>query len=260
MPTQTLTTPTRATTAAFAIPARLLELPAPTDLPAIHVTLPDGGHGEIPAAAWPAGAGRQLSFGDVPLIAVHQIDKKLASRLLIGWEHPLHVPDGPGERAPEYTRPFGYQAWLMEIAGKPAAVAISASSVNGWVAKDVGLARRDVVDLARIARSPAEPAVMRAMLRLWREYLGPRWADRYWVPKAAVAHSLPGTASSSVDATAGTYRFDGWERLKHGSKPFNGGKATGRQSASRADKMGDGAKSLWAWSYDGPLRTQLPAC
>src|SRR5215472_12549565 len=116
----------------------------------------------LPGMLWPAGCDRAQS---APLF-FEKIDKKQANELIAAFGgHPLG----------EYNRSFGYQAWGLAIDGQAVAVTVSGSTVG---ATSAGYSRFQVVDLARIARHPDHPGVMRVMLRLWRDYLAGRWD--YW--------------------------------------------------------------------------------
>jgi hypothetical protein len=176
----------------------------------------------LPGTLWPAGCDR--GQGDPLFFA--PITKRQANELLVAFAHPL----GP------FNRPFGYQAWGLAIDGQAVAVAVSGSTVGATAA---GYTRRQVVDLARIARHPDHPGIMRVMLRLWRDYLGPRWD--YWdAPvQAAVSYALPGR-------TGNVYRFDGWR--KYGDcKPWAGGATWSKPS--KANTMSDGIKRLYYYAY-----------
>lgn len=187
----------------------------------IHVA-GDSGQLTLPGMLWPAGCDR----GQSDPLFFSKITKGQANELLAHFGHPL----GP------FSRPFGYQAWGLAVDGQAVAVAVSASTVG---ATSAGYERRQVVDLARIARHPAHPGVMRVMLRLWRDYLGPRWD--YWDEpvRAAVSYALPGK-------TGNLYRFDGWK--KYGDcKPWAGGATW--SNPSKANGMDDGVKSLFYYKY-----------
>jgi hypothetical protein len=43
-----------------------------------------------------------------------------AEELLIGWRHPLHLPDDEHPTGRPYTRPFGSLAFVMEDRGRRA--------------------------------------------------------------------------------------------------------------------------------------------
>ena len=141
----------------------------------------------LPGMLWPAGRDRARS---TPLF-FEAIDKKQANELIASWGHPLG----------DYNRSFGYQAYGLAIDGQAVAVTVSGSTVGNTSA---GYSKYQVVDLARIARHPDHPGVMRVMLRLWRDYLAGRWD--YWDTPvhAAVSYALPGKEGN-------LYRFDGWK-------------------------------------------------
>jgi hypothetical protein len=194
------------------------------DLPPIHVAS-DRDQVALPGMLWPAGCDR----GRADPLFFAPITKRQANDLLVEFGHPL----GP------FTRPFGFQAWGLAIDGVAVAVAVSGSTVG---ARSAGYTRRQVVDLARIARHPNHPGVMRVMLRLWRDYLGPRWP--YWdePPQAAVSYCLPGK-------TGNLYRFDGWR--KYGDcRPWAGGGTWSRPS--KANGLADGVKGLYFYEYPKP--------
>jgi hypothetical protein len=162
------------------------------------------------------------------------VDGDLADALLASWGHPLG----------ECNRPFGREDWVLEIDGRPAALATSASTVSGSVLVDgeaaerVGIARSwdrgEVVELARIARAPDHPRVMRVMLRLWSAYLAERWP--YWAAPLAVSYAMPGTKGD-------IYRFDGWIRV--GTRKPSGGSGTWTRARPAVNDVGDGVKTLW---------------
>ena len=182
---------------------------------------PDGEQLTLPGSLWPAGC--SLAGGDP--ICFAPITRDQANRLLLAWEHPLG----------EYRRPFGYQAWGMAVDGEAIAVVVSGSTVSARVEGD--LHRRNVVELARIARSPAHPGAMRAMLRLWRDYLAPRWP--HWPVEAAVSYALPGKAGN-------LYRFDGWRKIGTRAPSGGGGTWSGRPVAAG---IADGRKTLFVYAY-----------
>jgi len=187
----------------------------------IHVA-GEGQQLALPGTLWPAGCDRgqgdPLFFG--------KLKKDQANDLIAAFGHPL----GP------FTRPFGYQAWGLAIDGQAVAVAISGSTVG---ATSAGYKRRQVVDLARIARHPDHPGVMRVMLRLWRDYLAPRWDYGDGQVQAAVSYALPGKAGN-------LYRFDGW-KLHGYCKPWAGGGTWSKPS--KANGMADGVKKLFYYEY-----------
>jgi hypothetical protein len=207
-------------------------------LPPLHVALPDGGQARLPGTLWPEPAERpehavrgtrprSRRAGAPPPVCVRQVARRDVNPLYERWRHPLGA----------YRRPFAEQHYLLEVDGQPAAAVSSGSVQSRTVAG--GLPRFAVVELARIARSPEHPHALRALLRLWREYLAPRWADRYWPVEAAIAYALPGRDGRM-------YRFDGWTR--HGPcRPWGGGGTWSRASAT--DRLADGIKTLWIYRY-----------
>jgi hypothetical protein len=150
-----------------------------------------------------------------------------ANALLDHWDHCL----GP------CNRPFGAEAWVLEVAGTPVSVAVSASIVSPTVAD---LRRDQVVELARLCSAPDHAWATRPMLRLWRQIAAPAW--NYWPVTAAVAYSQNGRHDGA------TYRFDGWTRIRD-----NAGKSPGATSTWTKQRADDhpakGAKSLWMWRY-----------
>ena len=161
-----------------------------------------------------------------PIMSVDLVKLAEANALLTLWDHPLDA----------CNRPFGSMSHVLSIEGQPVAVTVAASTVSSTVA---GYQRRQVVELARIARSPEHPWAMRPMLRLWRADLAQRWA--YWPVSAAVSYSLPGTKGD-------IYRFDGWRFVKH-VKRSSPGKGSTWAKPSASDVIGDGIKGLWIYDY-----------
>lgn len=150
-----------------------------------------------------------------------------ANALLADWGHYL----GP------CRRPFGLEAWALELDGAPISVAVSASTVSSTVAS---YTRTEVVELARLCSHPDTRWATRPALRLWREVAAPRWS--YWPAVAAVAYSQNARHDGSI------YRFDGWTRVAD-----NRGKGAGRTATwskhRDADHPAEGRKSLWVWRY-----------
>ena len=184
----------------------------------------------LPGMLWPAGCDRAQS---APLF-FEKIDKKQANELIASFGgHPLG----------SYNRSFGYQAWGLAIDGQAVAVTVSASAVGNTSA---GYSKYQVVDLARIARHPDHPGVMRVMLRLWRDYLAGRWD--YWASPvhAAVSYALPGKEGN-------LYRFDGW-KFYGKCKPWVGGGDQSWSNPSKANEMDDGIKGLWYYPYPSAAR------
>jgi hypothetical protein len=163
------------------------------------------------------------------------VDRGQANALLTQWGHYL----GP------CNRPFGAEGWVLEVAGQPVSVAISASIVSSTAA---GLPMREVVELARLCSAPDASWATRPMLRLWREVAAPAW--RYWPVRAAVAYS------ANVRHPGGIYRFDGWERITDQSGSSGGGTWSGKRDSQHAAR---GAKSLWLWRYPCAAMEQVEA-
>lgn len=183
----------------------------------------------LPGMLWPAGRDRARS---APLF-FEAISKEQANELIASFGHPLE----------DYNRPFGCQAHGLAIDGKAVAVTVSGSAVGNTSA---GYSKYQVVDLARIARHPDHPGVMRVMLRLWRDYLAGRWD--YWDAPvhAAVSYALPGK-------TGNLYRFDGW-KLYGKCRPWVGSGEQSWSKPSKANDLDDGIKTLWYYPYPSAAR------
>lgn len=168
----------------------------------------------------------QLTF-NATAVGLVPVDLDRANAALAEWGHYL----GP------VTRPFGSQAWQLEVDGQPVSVAVSASTVSATAA---GMVRGQLVELARLCSRPGYRWATRPMLRLWREVAAPRWP--YWPVVAAVAYSQNARHGGQI------YRFDGWTRATDAAGSTGGG---GTWSRTRHD--GDierGLKSLWVWHYE----------
>ena len=240
MTTLTALEPTAISTL-LAPPAGAFELPV-VDVtpPLIALQRPDGSDGELAGELWPelayAQANRRAGgHGGGPItVALGEVTRAQANELLVAWEHPL----GP------YTRLFGEQHFVMTVAGKPVAVACTGSVRSKTVAG--GIPRRNVVELARIARHPDHPRSLRAMLRLWTDYLAPLWAVKYpdWQVDAAISYALP--RSHDGRKQGNLYRFDAWKDLGF-TRPWGG--STGWGNASKANLIGDGRKRIFLYRY-----------
>lgn len=160
---------------------------------------------------------------DVPISGLYPVSVDDANRFL----------ELVGHRLGPCNRPFGQEAFGLEVDGDLVAVAISASIVNGPVA---GYDRGEVVELARLAASV--PWANRIMLRLWRELCAPRW--RYWPVRAAISYSHNGMHRGDL------YRFDGWEKVRDDAGSSGGGSWSRKRYATEAVH---GKKSLWVWRY-----------
>lgn len=164
----------------------------------------------------------------LPAAGVSAIDIREANRFLEAWGHYLGA----------CNRPFGAEAWLLEVSGQPVSVAVSASIVGPSAA---GYPCREVVELARLCSAPESRWATRPMLRLWREVCGPAWS--YWPVAAAVAYSQNERHEGAI------YRFDGWTRVRTDAGGNAGANSTWTKHRA-ADHPGLGAKSLWLWTYD----------
>ncbi|MET9729262.1 hypothetical protein ABZZ79_00925 [Streptomyces sp. NPDC006458] len=177
-------------------------------------------------------AAMQLDLAAItaPAAGFFETDTAAANALLTCWGHYL----GPSDR------PFGSQAWRLDVGGEPVSVAISASTVSATVG---GYARRQVVELARLCTRPGEQWATRVTLRLWRQVGAPAWP--YWDVAAAVAYSDNKRHPGHI------YRTDGWRRLTDRAGAPSGPNAT--WSKQRAEgHPARGRKSLWLWQYDTP--------
>ncbi|MDG4784392.1 hypothetical protein O7626_00330 [Micromonospora sp. WMMD1102] len=155
-----------------------------------------------------------------------------ANGLLADWGHNL----GP------CRRPFGSEGWVLEVAGRPVSVAVSASTVGSTAA---GYPRGELVELARLCSAPGCRWATRVMLRLWREVAGPAWS--YWPARAAVAYSQNDRHEGRI------YRFDGWRRVTDRAGAPPGPNATWTKHRGPGHPAA-GPKSLWLWEYPQPHR------
>lgn len=178
-----------------------------------------------------------------PIVGLAPIALAEANGLLDTWGHYL----GP------VNRPFRSEAWALDVAGHPVAVAVSCSivseTISRWEPNDQGKLEKvetwrkdEVVELARLCAS--ERVWTRVMLRLWREVCAPRWqcpGERAGLaPLVAAAYSQ----NSRHDGTI--YRFDGWERQSTTAGSSGGGAWSRKRDASDAVH---GSKTLWLWRF-----------
>lgn len=130
-----------------------------------------------------------------PLISFDLIPNELADEKLREWGHWLEG----------CNRPFGRQSFGLHVEDALVSVAVSASTVNETCA---GLARGEIVELARLCSHPDHRDLTRPMLRLWRK-VGPlAWSRKYWPVRALVSYQ------NAVRHTGDIYRMDGWVRVK----------------------------------------------
>lgn len=173
----------------------------------------------------------RLRLIDAPMVGLYPTQLRDANRLLVEWGHRL----GPVDR------PFRSEAFVLEIDGRPLAVAVSASAVSASVA---GSGRTEVVELARLGA--AAPWACRIMLRLWREACAPRW--KCWPVKAAISYSHNAMHPGNL------YRFDGWERAGENCGSNGGGAWSRKRYAGDAVA---GSKTLWVWRYPEQAKEDL---
>lgn len=166
---------------------------------------------------------------NVPVAGLHLVDLDYANALITRWDHNL----GP------VHRPFGSQAWTLDVDGQPIAVAVSASLVSATVSALDGTTwqRGEAVELAR--QCAAERWANRVMIRLWREVAAHRWP--YWPVKVAVSYSQNNRHDGDL------YRFDGWERASDQCGSMGGGAWSRPRYATDAVV---GKKTCWLWRYD----------
>lgn len=187
----------------------------------------------LPGTLWPAGVARAQ---ETPLF-FDEMTLNQANELIGEWGHPLR----------QCKRPFASRAWGLAIEGQAAAVAISASTVG---ATSAGYKRAQVVELARIARHPDHPGIMRVMLRLWRDYFAARW-DGWDTPvTAAVSYALPKDEDGNQNANI--YRFDGWKYWGE-CKPWTS-TGSGWTRPSKAAQIGNGVKKLYYYPFPAASR------
>ncbi len=211
------------------------ELPA-VKPPAILVALPDGGQAELPGALWPepeiwAACERRRERGLPPPVEVRQLTRAESNRLAERWH-----------RLGSESRPFGYHAFALFVEREPLALATAGSTHSATVDRDLGLDRRNTIELTRLCRSeqPKASGILRAMLRLWRDFLAvPYWPYFPETEKVAlVSYSLPGTLGH-------VYRFDGWRRARGCAGSGGGG------NWSSPPRAGRRPEALWVYWLAG---------
>ncbi len=214
--------------------------------PTIVIALPDGGQAQLPGVLWPSPhiwnlAARHHTRRSGPPVEIRQLTRTQSNVLTGAW-HELGAE----------TRRYSYTAFGLFVQGEPIAIATAGSTVSKSVEKSVGLDRGNTIELTRLARSPDPKAkgVLRAMLRLWRDFLAvPYWTFRPEIPKRAlVTYSLPGKHGGQL------YRFDGWQRLR-ACRPWHApcGWQTGGSRCGTPE-------ALWIYrldNYDPPATTAV---
>jgi hypothetical protein len=208
--------------------------------PTLRVMLPDGSQTTLPGTDWASLDAWMISADSSkpPPVSFRHLTRKDANPRLADW-HDLGAD----------RRPYGYRAFGMFFGDELIAIATSGSTVSASVDQALGLTRLNVIELTRLCKSPDPKAdnVLRAVLRIWREFLATTWppANRAaTTPEALITYSLPNKGEGA------TYRFDGWYRLRE-CKPWAGGGT--RPSASR--DSGVRPQALWGW----PLTPQMKA-
>lgn len=170
-------------------------------------------------------AAPQLRLFEAPIAGVNPVSPDEANNRLVAWQHKLGA----------VNRPYGSEAFSLEIDGRIIAVAVSASTVSSTVA---GYRRQEVVELARLCAEPDNHWANRVLLRIWREVLAPRWA--YWPVRAAISYS------HNAMHKGGLYRADGWEKIRDDCGSGGGGTYSSKRAAT---DVVAGKKTLWVWRY-----------
>lgn len=155
-----------------------------------------------------------------PLLSFVEIDNHEAERALIRSEHYL----GP------CNRPYAKQSFGLLLRGQLVSIAVSASTPAPTCDR---YARKEVVELARLASLPGYNTFTRVAIRAWREIAPAVWAQRYWHPIACVSYS------SETRHKGDVYRFDGWRKVAIVRGSTGGGHHSKRQE--RDDK------AIWVW-------------
>ena len=200
--------------------------------PTLRIMLPDGSQTTLPGTDW-AHLDAWMASADnsqPPAISFRVLTRKDVNPHLARW-HDLG----------EDRRPYGYQAFGMFFRDELIAIATSGSTVSASVDQALGLTRLNTIELTRICNSPDPKAkhVLRAVLRIWREFLATTWPPANTAARpteALVTYSLPNKGHGAM------YRFDGWYRLRN-CRPWAGGGT--RPSASR--ESGVRPDALWGY-------------
>lgn len=161
-----------------------------------------------------------------PLVAFDQIDDETLNRCLIEWGHrmgPLHRPRFGA---------FGGSHGLFHE-GRVVAVVATEQMV---AAQTCGVTRQQGFELARVCAE--RPGLCRAILRLWREFAFPAFAQVSGKPWAI-------SYQDRAQHQGTLYRMDGWVRL-------------GQTSSGTDDRGRDGTrkgrrKTVWGWTIEPGL-------
>lgn len=161
-----------------------------------------------------------MMFG--ALVSFDAIDRAELNRCLVEWQHKM----GPWER------PANFPEWFHGLRhdGELVAVLAAAALIRERCA---GLTRDEAIDLGRVCA--ARPALNRAAVRLWREFV---------FPALTKSNGQPWVISyqDAVMHNGGLYRFDGWIKL-------------GTSSSGTDQRRGGAGRSkvIWGFSHDRAL-------
>lgn len=164
-----------------------------------------------------------------PMATLQECSIAEANELLVAWGHKM----GPLNRA--INGEPGAHVLLFET--RPMAVTTTSTLVREGVGGGLRelLTRDNTLELSRLCA--ARPAINRAMLRLWRECVFPRFDTPF--------------AISYQDAdlhNGDTYRFDGWLRMAY--EPSHGvDQRSGRRGRN---------KWIWGWPRAALLALGIP--
>lgn len=208
--------------------------------PTLRIMLPDGKQTTLPGTDWANLEAWMISAdrSRPPAVTFRTLTRKEVNPYLARW-HDLGAD----------TRPYGYQAFGVFFCDELIAIATSGTTVSASVDKDLGLSRRNTIELTRLCRSPDQPKaqhVLRAVLRIWRDFLATTWppANKAAQPtQALISYSLPNKGNGGV------YRHDGWVRLRD-CKPWGGGGSR----ASAARDRGITPQALWGYPLTEEMR------
>lgn len=163
-----------------------------------------------------------------PLMAWELIPDAIADSKLVEWGHWLGG----------CNRPFGRHSFGLSLEAEIVAVAVSASTV---APRCGGMARKEVVELARLCSHPDHTDLTRVALRLWRKTAPTAWGREYWPVRAVVSYS------NSIRHTGDIYRFDGWKNIFDVPGEVNTDSRTGK-------KRKTDPKKVWVFHLPTPLQ------